>query len=177
MSTMITFVRISVDNSFLCFHRHADLDAAADSTANSDSQLGSQQSTDLGIAPATSVWTRIQSLQFSQWRLPALPSFLNFQRQGSDSPRATATDVQTPPASNSNHPISVTSSCSLLDQTQQSMYRFADQISHEAKLQGLPWPMMCCTRRSALRWQVEWHGLQWPERKMDSVELQLDRYY
>lgn len=135
-------------------------------------------STDPGVAPVTSVWNRVQSLQFSQ-QLPALPSFLKFQQQASDSLEATVTDLQTSPASDANHQISVPSSCSLLDQTQQSIYRFADQISHQAKLQGLPWPTMCCTRRSALRWQVEWHGLQWRQwpAKQDSLELQLDRCY
>ena len=133
------------------------------------------------VSPVTSVWTKMQSLRLPQWQSPVLPSFFRSQQQGPDSLKAKVTgaaaqviDLQTLPACNANHQTSVASS--LLDQAQQSMHLLADQISHQAKLQGVPWPMMCCTRRSALRWQVDWHGLQWPA-KQDSLELQLDRYY
>lgn len=150
-----------------------------------DSQLGSPPVMDskVPVVPPASVWSKIQSLRLPQWQLPVWPSFLRRQQQGSASSQVQVagaapedTDVQTLAACDANNQTSVTSSCSLLDRAQQSMHILADQISHQAKLQGLPWPMMCCTRRSALRWQVEWHGLQWPA-KHDSLELQLDRHY
>ena len=175
---------------FLCCpHRDAESEVAARSAlslAIPDSQLGSPPVMDSKVpvlSPVAFVWTKIQSLRLPQWQMPVWPSFFRWQQQESDSPQvqvagaaAEDTDVQTSAACDANHQTSVASSCSILDRAQQSMHILADQMSHQAKLQGLPWPMMCCTRRSALRWQVEWYGLQWPA-KHDSLELQLDRYH
>ena len=149
------------------------------SPATPNNQLGSQpvmESKVPVVSSVTSVWTRIWSLRLPQWQLPVVPSFFRSQQQGSDSPQVTREVTETSATCNTSHPTSVVSSYSSLDQAQQSMHILADRISRQAKLQGLPWPMMCCTRRSALRWHVEWHGLQWPA-KLDSLELQLDRYY
>ena len=50
------------------------------------------------------------------------------------------------------------------------------QLPEQVKLQGCPWPCMNVTRRSALRWQIDWHGLDWPARQEAKLELQLDQY-
>ena len=176
-------------NLLCCLHRDADSELAAQSALGPtipDSQLGVQpvmESKDPVVSPVTSVWTKMQSLRLPRGQFPILSSFFRSQQQGPDSPQvkvtgaaAQVTDLQISVVCNAKHQTNMASSCSLLDQAQQSMHILADQISHQAKLQGLPWPMMCCTRRSALRWQVDWHGLQWPT-KQDSLELQLDRYY
>ena len=50
------------------------------------------------------------------------------------------------------------------------------QLPEQVKLLGCPWPCMNVTRRSALRWQIDWHGLDWPARQEAKLELQLDQY-
>ena len=50
------------------------------------------------------------------------------------------------------------------------------RLSEQVKLLGCPWPCMNVTRRSALRWQIDWHGLDWPTRQEAKLELQLDQY-
>ena len=50
------------------------------------------------------------------------------------------------------------------------------QLPEQVKLLGCPWPCMNVTRPSALRWQIDWHGLDWPARQEAKLELQLDQY-
>ena len=186
-------------NTADCFCRDAELESAVpsalhktpDSQPESQLDLPSQESTD---SPMMSAWAKIQSVLLPQWQSPLLPNFLVSRRQASSSSQANvsnnaaaapeAANLQSSDASHANSsrsPITgaqtnVASSCSLLHQAQQSCITLADLLSHQAKLLGLPWPVMCCTRRSALRWHVEWHGLQWSS-KQDSLELRLDQHY
>jgi hypothetical protein len=51
------------------------------------------------------------------------------------------------------------------------------QLPEKVKSQGCPWPCMNVTRRSALRWQIDWHGLDWPTKQEAKLELQLDQCY
>ena len=50
------------------------------------------------------------------------------------------------------------------------------QLPEKVKILGCPWPCMNVTRRSALRWQIDWHGLDWPIRQEAELELHLDQY-
>lgn len=184
---MISFVD-ALQSMHHCFCRDAELETAVPSAVRQEpnSQLGPQpdkQSNNPTDAPVMSIWAQIQSLLLPQWQLPLLPTSLASRWQGSgkseidvrDSAVA-APDVTNLPSSGASHANPQTSAATrIMHQAQQSCMTLADQLSHQAKLQGLPWPMMSCTRRSALRWRVEWHGLQWSY-KQDSLELQLDQH-
>lgn len=162
-----------------------------------DSQLGPQPdlpSKQATASPVTCAWAKILSLLSPQWQLPLMPSYLASRWQASDSSQVNvgnstaaapearnlrssdASHANPQICSNANAPTHVANSCSLLHPAQQSCITLADQLAHQAKLQGLPWPVMSWTRRSALRWHVEWHGLQWSS-SQDCLELQLDQHY
>lgn len=161
-----------------------------------DSQLGPQPdlpSKQITVSSVTSAWAKIRSLLLPQWQFPVMPSYLASRWQASDSSQiaignstaaappgilrsSDASHAKPQTCSNASAPTHVANSCSLLHQAQQSCITLADHLAHQAKLQGLPWPVMSCTRRSALRWHVEWLGLQWSS-KQASLELRLDQHY
>ena len=50
-----------------------------------------------------------------------------------------------------------------------------DQQAYHVKRHGCPRPCMQIVRRSALRWQVHWHGFIWPHKQ--ELAIDLDRHY
>ena len=169
----------------LCSHRRDKSEVSADSKSELAQPQPDAQSKGLTAPPVKSLWQKVQ-LTLPQCQLPGWLSH--------DSPGQHAADVQihvrqiSQPAPAGSHQqtsailhasshTSMHDRSSLGHQAQQSVHAVADQISQRAKAQSLPWPKMCLTRRSALRWQVEWHGFTWPVKQHAALEVQLDQCY
>ena len=65
----------------------------------------------------------------------------------------------------------------VMKQVKQSVFETMDNLPRIANMRGCPWPSMEVSRRSALRWQVDWHGLVWPAMQQVALELHLDNSY
>lgn len=63
------------------------------------------------------------------------------------------------------------------DWLEKSVRTKLDCLPKFVQRQGCPWPCMNVTRRSALRWKIDWHGLQWPPKQQAAQEVTWDEYY
>lgn len=63
------------------------------------------------------------------------------------------------------------------DWLEKSVKTRLDCLPKFVQRQGCPWPCMNVTRRSALRWKIDWHGLQWPPKQQAALEVIWDEYY
>ena len=62
-----------------------------------------------------------------------------------------------------------------LQNLRSTAYQAGNQQLYYAKRHGWPQPCMQIIRRSALRWQIHWHGFIWPHKK--ELAIDLDRHY
>ena len=176
------------------FFRQEELHTTADSMMGSP-QLGGAvkhqpgaESSISDSSPLYFLWAKVQAM-LSHSQLPDLSSWGFLTHCKADTQTDNARRITQPAAEiaqlQSASPLCSVSeahdglahSCSSVHQAQSSMHAWASQQSLQARLDRLPWPRLHCTRKSALRWQVHWHGLPWSARKHRALELQLDQCY
>jgi len=132
------------------------------------------------------LWSALPEWRLSSMTFSHLPAWLESETpQTSNKATVDSAPAATPShrtTSSSLMPPSMTSRleqyCSRpLHWIEHSVRTRVDSLPEHAQLIGCPWPCMNVARRSALRWQIDWHGLVWPLRQQAALELQLDSYY
>lgn len=120
-----------------------------------------------------------------KWRLSSICSQqLSAWQKSGNSQKCDKADVGSPSGLNGSKVTRTLTTyipdipCSkVMKQVKQSVFETLDNLPRTANMRGCPWPSMKVSRRSALRWQVDWHGLVWPAMQQVALELHLDNSY